>query len=89
MNNKTCKTCVHFHQHYSLKDGKITRVFCGHCIFPKVKNKSPFTKACERYAYGPADEDAFADKKYLTKEMIRHLFELEFLPPIEDASDSR
>ena len=87
MTNETCQTCEHFHQHYSLKDGKITRVFCGHCIFPKVKNKSPFTKACENYIYAPPDEDAFADRKYLTKEMIRHLFEMEVLPSIEDVSD--
>ena len=89
MTNETCKTCVHFHQHYSLKDGKITRVFCGHCIFPKVKTKYPYTKACENYSYAPPDEEAFADKKYLTKEMIRHLFEMEFLPSIEDTLDGR
>ena len=87
MSNQTCKSCTHFHQHYSLKDGKITRVFCGHCIFPKVKSTRPYTKACENYIYGAADEDAFADKNYLTKEMIRHLFEMEFLPPIEDTLD--
>ena len=88
MTNETCQTCIHFHQHYSLKDGKITRVFCGHCTFTAPKPKRTFTKACDNYAYVPADEDAFADKKYLTKEMIRHLFEMEFLPAINDASDS-
>ena len=87
MNKKTCKTCAHFHQHYSLKDGRITRVFCGHCIYPKVKTKRPFSTACENYTYGPADEDAFASKKFLTKEMIRHLYEMEFLPQIENAPD--
>ena len=89
MTIETCKTCVHFHQHYSLKDGKITRVFCGHCIFPKVRTKYPYTKACENYSYAPPDEETFADKKYLTKEMIRHLFEMEFLPSIEDTLDGR
>ena len=87
MNNETCATCAHFHRHYSLKDGKITRVFCGHCTFPKVKRKYPFTKAYENYIYAPPDEDAFADNKYLTKEMVKHLFGMEFLPPIENAPD--
>ncbi len=87
MNNETCATCLHFCQHYILTEGRIMRVFCGHCIFPNVKSKRPFTKACENYIYAPPDEDAFADKNYLTKEMIRHLFEMEFLPSIEDASE--
>ena len=87
MDKQTCQTCVHFHQHYSLKNGKVTRVFCGHCIFPKVKSTRPYTKACENYALGSSDIDAFADRQYLTKEMIRHLFELEFLPSIENASN--
>ena len=89
MTSETCKTCKNFHHHYTLSEGRIMRVFCGHCTYPKVKRKRPFDKACENYTYAPPDEDSFADRKYLTKEMIRYLFEMECLPPIEDASDVR
>ena len=85
MNNQTCETCVHFHQHYSLKDGKVTRVFCGHCTFKSPKTKRPYAKACENYAYGPDDTDAFATKKYLTKELLQYLLHLELLPPVADS----
>ena len=89
MDDKTCKTCTRFHQHYILSEGRIIRVFCGHCTFPKIRTKRPFNKACENYSYAPPDEDAFADQKYLTKEMIRNLFRMEFLPPIEDALEMK
>ena len=86
MKDKTCQTCLHFQQHYSIKNGKIIRVCCGHCFFPKVKRKQPFSKACEHYTLGPPDEDAYADKKYLTKELLKYLLTLELLPQIEDIS---
>ena len=87
MSKPTCKTCLYFHQHYTLKGGKLLRIFCGHCIFPKVKHKDPHTQACDHYTPGDADENAFASKKYLTKEMIRQLFEMEFLPQIDDCTE--
>ena len=85
MDNRTCQTCEYFHQHYSLKTGKIVRVFYGHCTFSGTKAKRPFQKACAHYALGTPDEEAFANKKYLTKEMIKRLFEMEVLPSIDDA----
>ena len=89
MNDKTCQTCLHFHQHYTLKCGKLLRVFYGHCVFPTAKPKRPFSKACENYIYCLPDEDAYADKKYLTKEMLKYLLSLELLPQIEDISNDR
>ena len=83
MNDKTCQTCLYFHQHYTLKCGKLLRVFYGHCVLSTAKPKRPFTKACENYVDSPLDEDAYADKKYLTKEMLKYLLSLELLPQIE------
>ena len=71
MNDKTCQTCLHFHQHYTLKCGKLLRVFYGHCVFPTAKPKRPFSKACENYIYCLPDEDAYADKKYLLDSLNR------------------
>ncbi len=89
MTNETCATCKHFHQHYSLKDGILTRVYCGHCTFPRVKHKRPCNKTCPHYVRGTADEEIYATKKYLTREMIRQLFNMEFFPFAKDVPDSR
>ena len=86
MDEKLCKNCTYFYQHYTFIGGKIRRIYCGHCIFSRPKNKRPLDKACENYVYGPSEEDNFASKSYLTKEMIKYLFNMEFLPPIEDAT---
>lgn len=84
MEKQTCQTCIYFHQHYSLKTGKLMRVCCGHCTFSGVKTKHPFKAACDNYTYAPGDEATFATKHFLTKELIKKLLELEFLPSIED-----
>ena len=89
MNNETCKTCVHFRQHYILTEGRLMQVYFGHCTFSAPQVKRISNKACENYIYAPPDEDSFADKKYLTKEIIRRLFEMEFLPPIKNAPDGQ
>ena len=87
MKNETCGSCAHFYQHYILTEGRSMRVFCGHCAIPKIKHRKPFSKACENYVYGPPDEDAYADKKYLTKEMLKYLLNLELLPQVENATN--
>lgn len=87
MDNETCKTCVHFHQHYVLSESRFLRIYCGHCTFLKPKTRRPLSKACEHYAFGPSDEDAFATKKYLSKELVKYLMSLELLPEIEDAPE--
>ena len=43
MNDQTCRECQHFRQHYTLCDGKLYRVFCGHCTFGKVRTKQPYS----------------------------------------------
>ena len=87
MSNETCESCKHFHQHYSLKNGILMRVHCGHCIFPRVKHKRPCSKICEHFIPGVPDEEIYATQKYLTKEMIRKLFNMEFFPLAKDATE--
>ncbi len=84
MVDNQCKSCQHFRQHYTLDKRRIFRVYCGHCTFGKIKRKRPDTKACENFAPGFPQEDAFASKEYLSKELIQYLFRLELLPEIED-----
>ena len=89
MTKEICQTCTHFHQHYSLKTGKVVRVFYGHCTFASAKPVRPFKNACPNYVYGPPDEDTFVTKKYLTKELLHHFLQLELLPQIEDFSEGK
>ena len=89
MSEKICKYCKHFHQHYGLKDGVFSQVHCGHCVFPQVKHRRPSGKICAHFTPGLPDEEIYATKKFLTKEMIRRLFELEFFPLAKDVTESR
>lgn len=84
-----CKNCAHFHQHYTLTTGKLLRVYCGHCTLTYPKSKKPDALACDQYAPASPDEDAFATKEYLSKELLQYLLNLELLPKIEDAADRR
>lgn len=85
MDMKCCKSCAHYYQHYTLDKRKILRVHCGHCVLDKVKNKKPNTAACQSYVPAPPDEEAFASKEYLSKELLQYMLNLELLPAIEDA----
>ena len=69
MENKYCKACAHFRQHYALDRWEIFRVYCGHCTLKKVRKKLPDTKACDGFIPVPADENAFVTKEYLIHEM--------------------
>ena len=47
---KTCKLCKYFIQHYRrAKRGYYDAVNCGHCKFPRLKNRKPDFKACEHF----------------------------------------
>jgi len=85
MNDQTCAGCSHFLQHYTLGSRKIFRVHCGHCTFCKTKHKQPNAQACAHFSPAPPQEDAFASKEYLTKELLQYVRSLELLPQIEDS----
>lgn len=85
MKTYTCKHCQYFHQHYTLDKKHIFRVYCGHCTYRKVRNKSPEAKVCDGFLLAEPKEAAFATKEYLSKELLQYLLNLELLPKIEDA----
>lgn len=85
MDKKYCKDCICFRQHYTFDKRKIFRVYCGHCALGRAKKKQPYTVACDGFSIAPPDEDAFATKEYLSKELLQYLLKLELLPKIEDA----
>ena len=86
MGEKRCGSCYYFLQHYTLDSRKIFRVYCGHCTFDRVRRKQPDTKACEHYLQGLPQEDAFASKEYLSKELLQYVLNLERLPEVEDGT---
>ena len=86
MEKNTCRQCVHYYQHYALDARKIFRVNCGHCTMPKLRRREPYTVACEYFEAAPPDENAFATKEYLSKELLTYVLNLPLLPEIEDVN---
>ena len=84
MDSKECGQCAYFRQHYALDERKLYRVYCGHCVVSSPKRKRPDASACERFAPGTADTDAFVAKEYLSKAFLQYMQKLELLPPIAD-----
>jgi len=84
MDEKLCKTCQYYLQHFTMNNRRIIRVYCGHCTFSRSRNKRPDAKACENYIAGIPQEEAFASKEYLSKELLQYVLSLELLPEIED-----
>ena len=80
----TCSDCKRFVQHYTFCNGKIMRVYCGHCGYPRTKIRKPDCKACGHYEQGIKDEENFANKEYLTKRLFEYVLNLELIPQIED-----
>ena len=89
MDEKICQNCKHFYQHYTLDEKKILRVYCGHCGFRKVIRKRPDTCACEYFAQVESKEKAFVSKEYLSKELLRHLLQMDLLPEIGEVDVDR
>ena len=85
MNNKACKNCAYFRQHYTFDQRRIFRVYCGHCVFGRPRQKKPDTTACSNYSPCTPQEDAFVSKEYLSKELLRYMLNLELLPEIDSA----
>ncbi|MBP1575972.1 MAG: hypothetical protein J6A68_00415 [Oscillospiraceae bacterium] len=84
MNEKQCKDCQYYLQHFTFDGRKIVRVYCGHCTFSRARQKRPDLKACENFAPGSAQEEAFVSKEYLSKELLHYMLSLDLLPNIED-----
>ena len=84
MNEQHFKNCEYFIRHYILRDGKIYRIFCGHCTRNSRRKGDPERKACEQFVPGIPDKERFATKEYLSKELLRYVLDMELLPEIED-----
>ena len=84
MSDRHCKECQYYLQHYTFNNRKIFRIYCGHCIKGKCRQRRPDAKACENFCPGPSQEEAFASKEYLSKELLQYMLNLDLLPEIEE-----
>ena len=90
MENKYCKNCAKFHQHYSLDDKKLFQVFCRHCTAAhRTRKRQPDTPACDHFVPAPPSETPFVTKEYLSKALLEYMLQLELLPQIPDTPEQK
>ena len=85
MTTPTCKTCTHFRQHFVLKEDYGVAVYCGHCVFPRLKSVRPDKKACPHYEEQaetvlPCRRETV---KFLTTTVLEKILSLELPPEIK------
>ena len=84
MEEKFCKDCKHFCQHYRLDETGFVRVFCGHCMLMRHKSKKSYQKICDSFEPGENMEACFVKKQYLTKELLKWVLKMDLLPEIRE-----
>lgn len=84
MEDKKCKNCQYYMQHYTLCQNRLIQVYCGHCTYKTPKTKCPDRKACEHFEQGEKDIEQFASKEYLSKKLLDKVLSMELLPEIEE-----
>ena len=87
MEQRTCRTCIYYRQHYSLNQRQIFQVYCGHCTNQRTKTKRPDSKACENYTQVKQGEEPFVTKEYLSKALLEYMLSMDLLPEIHEISD--
>lgn len=46
---EVCANCQHFIQHYIKIESEIVACNAGHCVYPRLKHRSPCCKKCEHF----------------------------------------
>ncbi len=87
MERQECRCCIYYLQHYTFFEGKISGVYCGHCLQEKMRRKHirPHTTACELFEKNTKTlSDIFASKEYLTKALVKKILDMELLPELPE-----
>ena len=82
MEEKTCKECGLFLQHYGLCRSRLFILNCGHCTAGAPKHKRPDAKACDKYIPPTGDEEPFATKEYLSQRLMEYVLQMELFPGV-------
>lgn len=77
METNHCSDCQHFIQHYGFFEGAFRKVYCGHCIQPKLRSRKPDSNICQLYLPKAADGDVPVKKYYLTEKLLNYVLSLE------------
>ena len=86
MEEKYCKDCQYYLQHYTLCGNRLIQVYCGHCTYRTPKTKRPDRKVCEHFQQGAKDIEPFVSKEYLSKKLLNKVLSMDLLPEIEEFS---
>lgn len=55
MEKEKCINCAHFRQHYVYwYENHYQPVPCGHCVYPRLKHRTPDTSVCVHYKEKPS-----------------------------------
>ena len=87
MEQKLCKDCEYYRQHYTFDQRKIFRIYCGHCTYMRAKTKHPHSKSCQNFLQRDPNEEPFVKKEYLSKVLLEYMLQLDLLPEIYDRED--
>ena len=63
MDQHKCSDCKYYVQHYAKINNQGYRsVYCGHCHFPRAKNRKPDSPACEKFSELPPSTPSLEDQ---------------------------
>lgn len=57
--DRICATCAHFMLHYIQSSGHYIPIYAGHCVYPRIKNRS-CDQTCANWK-SPAPSNSIAD----------------------------
>lgn len=50
LEEKTCKSCKHFRQHFIKLGRRYQEISYGHCVYPRLKKREADTPACNNFS---------------------------------------
>ena len=92
MEKHTCKDCQHFLQHYILDDQNCSAINCGHCVFPQIKHRKPYTTACKHLVlkdHPPSLPNRMEVIRFLTTDILQEIMNLPLPPEIAELAENR
>ena len=81
---KVCRSCIHYRQHYILDSQRCSRVCCGHCVYPRIKHRSPENRACDYFKQCSSEDlpNRAETIDFLTKEVLQRILDMPLPPEI-------
>lgn len=89
MKQHTCQECRHFYQHYVVDDKQCVAIHCGHCTYPRLKNRRPEMPACDHFIIKdpPASIPWHQDvTQFLNSALVQYILSLDPPPDLQNES---